>query len=77
MTGLLGSTSSTLPEGLQVRAEHRPPIGSIDIHGGRVAHDALGYRCCGRRQVLSGYGTKVGGGCVEQPLPKGLPRVVV
>ena len=74
MPDLLGSTLSALPEGLQVRPEHGPPIGRVDAHSGRVAHDAFGYRCCGRRQVLRGYGTQVGGGCVEQPLPKGLAR---
>ena len=74
MPDLLGSTLSALPEGLQVRPEHGPPIGRIDAYGGRVAHDALGHRCSGRRQVLCGYGTKVGGSCVEQPLPKGLPH---
>mgnify|MGYP004362004275 FL=1 len=74
MTDLLGSTLSALPEGLQVWPKHGPPIGRIDAYGGRVANDALGHRCSGRRQVLCGYGTKVGGSCVEQPLPKGLPR---
>ena len=70
------SSLSLLPEGLQVRPEHCPPIPGIDAHGGRVAHDALGGGCWGRRQVLRGDGTQVGGGGVEQPLPEGLPRVV-
>ena len=73
-TSFAFTTLSALPEGLQVRPEHGPPIGRVDAHSGRVAHDAFGYRCCGRRQVLRGYGTQVGGGCVEQPLPKGLAR---
>ena len=73
-TSFAFTTLSALPEGLQVRPEHGPPIGRIDAYGGRVAHDALGHRCSGRRQVLCGYGTKVGGSCVEQPLPKGLPH---